>query len=99
MKKLFLGFLLFLITVSVFSQSQRVSISNDTDGLRLKVDGENLMINGMNWDYVPIGTNYSYNFWGQSDSFIKAALDSEMLLLKNMGVNTIEYTLVCSQNG
>ena len=47
----------------------------------------------MNWDYVPIGTNYSYNFWSQPDDFIEAALENEMGLLKNMGVNTIRvYT-------
>jgi hypothetical protein len=47
------------------------------------------MINGMNWDYFPIGTNYSYSLWNQSDAFIQQALDDEMGLLKNMGVNTI----------
>jgi hypothetical protein len=51
------------------------------------------MINGMNWDYYPIGTNYTYSLWNQSDDVIKAALDSEMGLLKNMGVNVIrQYT-------
>lgn len=53
------------------------------------VDGKPLMINGMNWDYIPIGTNYSYNFWNKPDDFIKQALDDEMGLLKNMGVNAI----------
>ncbi len=47
------------------------------------------MINGMNWDYFPIGTNYSYSLWNQSDNLIQEALDEEMGLLKNMGVNTI----------
>ena len=51
------------------------------------------MINGMNWDYFPIGTNYTYSLWQQSDDFIKAALDTEMPMLKNMGVNAIRvYT-------
>jgi len=51
------------------------------------------MINGMNWDYFPIGTNYTYSLWKQSDDFIKAALDTEMPMLKNMGVNAIRvYT-------
>ena len=43
----------------------------------------------MNWDYFPIGTNYDYSLWNQTDSFIKLALDSEMSLLKDMGVNSI----------
>jgi hypothetical protein len=51
------------------------------------------MVNGMNWDYFPRGTNYSFSIWNQSDDFIISALDSEMGLLKNMGVNTIRtYT-------
>jgi hypothetical protein len=51
----------------------------------LVVDGKDFMINGMNWDYYPIGTNYTYSLWNQSDDVIKAALDSEMGL-KNMGL-------------
>jgi len=43
----------------------------------------------MNWDYFPIGTNYNYSLWKQPDAIIKAALDNEMPLLKNMGVNTL----------
>lgn len=61
--------------------------------MKLVVNGEDFMINGMNWDYFPIGTNYSYSLWNQSDDIIKAALDAEMSLLKNMGVNVIrQYT-------
>jgi len=51
------------------------------------------MVNGMNWDYFPIGTDYSYILWDQPDDFIKAALAQEMAMLKEMGVNTIRmYT-------
>ncbi|AGC77481.1 glycosyl hydrolase family 2 [Nonlabens dokdonensis] len=93
MKNFFLTMTLLLSVVSVFSQSQRVSILESANGQTLLVDGKPFIINGMNWDYVPIGTNYSYNFWAQPDDFIEAALESEMGLLKNMGVNTIRvYT-------
>jgi len=81
------------MTFSVFSQANQVAVEKGTDGMRLKVDGEDFMINGMNWGYVPIGTNYNYSLWKQSDDVIKAALDAEMSLLKNMGVNAIrQYT-------
>lgn len=61
--------------------------------MHLEVNGKDFMINGMNWDYFPIGTNYSYSLWNQSDDVIKAALDAEMGLLKNMNVNAIRvYT-------
>ena len=57
--------------------------------MKLVVNGKDFMINGMNWDYFPIGTNFSYSLWNQSDAFIMAALDQEMSLLRNMGVNAI----------
>ncbi len=70
-----------------------VAVVSDVDGQRIQVDGEDFMINGMNWDYFPIGTNYSYSLWNQPDYIIEAALDREMSLLKGMGVNTIRmYT-------
>jgi hypothetical protein len=47
----------------------------------------------MNWDYFPIGTNFSYSLWNQPGDVIKAALDNEMPVLRNMGVNVIrQYT-------
>ena len=93
MKKLLFFVLLLGFSASVFSQAQKVEIQTDNSGQRLTVNGQSFMVNGMNWDYFPIGTNYSYSLWTQSDDFIKTALDSEMSLLKNMGVNTIRvYT-------
>ncbi len=52
----------------------------------------------MNWDYYPTGTNYSYSLWNQPDATIIAALNYEMGLLKNMGVNVIrQYSGVPSR--
>lgn len=90
--------IIFLLTFLCYSsffyaQSDRVMVDKDTMGLKLKVNGSDFMVNGMNWDYYPIGTNYSYSLWKQSDPIIKEALEEEMSLLKNMGVNTIRvYT-------
>lgn len=83
--------LLFMLVVSfTLAQSDQVSVVKSDDGFRLNVNGENMIINGMNWDYVPIGTTITdTGIWGRSDDIIKAALDEEMLLLKNMGVNAI----------
>ncbi|MDC1068532.1 glycoside hydrolase family 2 TIM barrel-domain containing protein [Candidatus Kapabacteria bacterium] len=78
---------------SIYAQGNKVKVISDSNGQKLKVDGKDFMVNGMNWDYMPIGTNYSYDFWSKPDSFIRQALDNEMSLLKNMGVNTIRvYT-------
>jgi hypothetical protein len=76
-----------------FAQTGNVKISKSEGGFRVEANGQPVFINGMNWDYFPIGTNYNYSLWTQSDDVIKAALDYEMPLLKNMGVNTIrQYT-------
>jgi hypothetical protein len=88
MKKIIL-LLTIIVSLSAYSQGNKVAIANNNDGMKLVVDGKDFMINGMNWDYFPIGTNYSYSLWNQSDNLIQEALDEEMGLLKNMGVNTI----------
>lgn len=83
----------FFISISLLAQSNRVVIKKKTDGWQLLANGEPFIVNGMNWDYFPIGTNYSYNIWEESDDFIQNALEYEMGLLKNMGVNAIRvYT-------
>jgi hypothetical protein len=88
MKKIIL-FFLFSFSINGFAQADKVVVENSNSQMKLKVNGKDFMVNGMNWDYYPIGTNYSYSLWNQSDDFIKIALESEMGLLKNMGVNTI----------
>ena len=73
--------------------SPAVIVKKTDNGYVLEVDGKAFFINGMNWGYVPIGTNFNYSLWKQPDDLIKSALDAEMSLLKNMGINTIrQYT-------
>lgn len=87
-----LSALALLLCVATTATSQ-VAVKNSMDGMKLSVNGKDFFINGMNWDYFPIGTNYTYSLWTQNEATIKAALDYEMPLLKNMGVNTIrQYT-------
>jgi beta-galactosidase len=66
-----------------------VKVHKDAKGYKLLVDGRATMVFGMNWQYMPIGENYSYDFWGKPDAFIEKALDDEMSLLKAMHVNVI----------
>jgi hypothetical protein len=85
-------FLLLLPAIAV-TQSTKVTLHEDQDGWRLLVDGESLMVNGMNWDYFPIGTNYEYILWEEPEEFIRNALDYEMEMLREIGVNAIRvYT-------
>ena len=93
MSNIILKLSLFLFVLNGFAQADKVSVFSDEQGMKLVVNGKDFMVNGMNWDYVPIGENYAYSLWKQSDELIKAALDAEMSLLNNMGVNTIRvYT-------
>ncbi|RME97210.1 MAG: glycosidase [Bacteroidetes bacterium] len=93
MKKLLLYLTFALIGSTLTAQVSQVEVRTLADGSKLVVDGKEFMINGMNWDYFPIGTNYSYSLWNQSDDLIRAALDTEMALLRNMGVNAVRmYT-------
>jgi len=84
---------LLMISATAVAQSDQVKVQESEDGWQLLVNDNPLMVNGMNWDYFPIGTNFMYSIWEQSPELIKAALDNEMGLLKNMGVNSIRvYT-------
>ena len=76
-----------------FSQTEKINLVQNETGNKLQVDGKDFFIKGMNWDYFPIGTNYTFILWQQPETFIKKALDTEMALLKDMGVNVIRvYT-------
>ncbi|MEL6545723.1 MAG: hypothetical protein AAFQ82_13910, partial [Myxococcota bacterium] len=66
-----------------------VKVYQDDKGFKLQADGQDVFVFGMNWDYFPTGTNYNYSLWDESDAFIKEALDYEMGLLEEMGVNSI----------
>lgn len=88
MKKTATIAIVLLISISAFAQRQ-VGIVSSPEGCRLMVDDKPLFLNGMNWDYFPVGTNYAYDLWQQPEDVILAALDNEMTLLKNMGVNVI----------
>jgi beta-galactosidase/beta-glucuronidase len=93
MKNTFFAVFLAFFTVCGFAQNKvAVKYQANKESL-LEVNGKPFMVNGMNWDYFPIGTNYSYSLWNQNESVIKKALDDEMSLLQNMGVNSIRvYT-------
>lgn len=93
-KNNFLRLALCLFATVVSAQVDQVSVVKSDAGMKLVVNGNDFMINGMNWDYIPIGTNtVNANFWNKSDDVIRAGLDSEMSLLKNMNVNVIrQYT-------
>lgn len=90
MKQKFLFFIFILAYVNLLSQ---VRVAQNQEGHVLVVNNKHFVVNGMNWDYFPIGTNFNYSIWEQNEDVIKAALDREMSLLRHIGVNSIRvYT-------
>lgn len=95
MKNIYLSLFILLFSTTACTQADKVSVVQNEDGMKLVVNNEDFMINGMNWDYFPIGTNYEYSLWSQADDIIQEALEAEMTLLKNMGVNAVrQYSSV-----
>ncbi|MCY1000748.1 hypothetical protein OWM54_26725 [Myxococcus sp. MISCRS1] len=81
-----------LPTVDVTAGAEKatvVKLYRDERGFKLKVDGRDFLMRGMNWGYTPIGENYRYSLWNQPDDFVRAVLAREMTLLRDMGVNSI----------
>ncbi len=88
-------FSLFLLCCCLGSCCQPDGISQSLDNSEAPfiVNGRKFIINGMNWNYIPIGKNYEYSLWSQPETTIKAALKNEMTLLNDIGVNSIrQYT-------
>ena len=54
-KNNFLALILLVSVGTTFAQVDQVSVVNDDQGMKLVVNGEDFMINGMNWDFIPIG--------------------------------------------
>jgi len=86
-------FIILSFSVAATAQNKSIVVKRTENGFKIISSGKDYFIKGMNWDYYPIGTNYTYSLWNQPEDVIKAALDYEMPLLKTMGVNTIrQYT-------
>jgi hypothetical protein len=73
----------------VYAAPNEVAVHQDEDGYTLRVDGQDTFLFGMNWGYVPVGENYSYDFWSQPEDLIDGVLRTEMGLLQDMGINAI----------
>ncbi len=66
-----------------------VNIHKDEKGFQLVVDEKPFEVKGVVWSYTPIGENYRYDLWAQSDEFIKKMIDTDAKLMKEAGVNAI----------
>ncbi len=80
---------LFCLSTALQAQSSDVQVVHDAQGWKLQVDGSDFNVKGVVWSYTPIGENFTYDLWSQPDSVIRHTIDTDMTLMKNMGVNTI----------
>jgi len=79
----------FLITNVHASGPDVVTTYQDDNGWKLKVNGEDYFVKGIVWGYTPIGENYAFNLWANTDDQIRKVLDYECNLMKKAGINTI----------
>ncbi len=80
--------LVLLFASSSFAQN-KITIQKDANGWRV-FDGDSpIEIKGVVWAFTPIGESYNYNLFAHSDSYIRKMIDTDMPLLKKMGVNVI----------
>ncbi len=80
------GLMLFALSGQAQAAVDKVTTYKDDKGWKLKVNGEDFFVKGFVWDYKPVGTNYSYNLYGQSEEFIKNLIDHEFGLMARAGV-------------
>jgi hypothetical protein len=92
-KSLLFVFLMLLCINSLLASSilkpDLVETVNDSNGWKLKVNGEDYFVKGIVWGYTPIGENYSFNLWSKPESHIKKVVDYECGLMQAAGINTI----------
>ncbi|MEM8937852.1 MAG: SpvB/TcaC N-terminal domain-containing protein, partial [Bacteroidota bacterium] len=93
MKSFFFALVFIYFSIPTWANGTQVQVQKSEDGFKLLVDGKDFLIKGMNWEYYPVGTNYTYSLWEQPEAFIKAVLEKEMTLLKDMGVNALRIYL------
>ena len=92
MRKIILLLTLLIYYSSIYSQADKVEVVKSSSGFKLKVNGKDFIINGMNWDYYPIGTNYSYSLWKQSD-YTTALGYSGSTYIQPSGLTAYTYTI------
>ncbi|MCX7655949.1 MAG: hypothetical protein N2Z76_05450 [Treponemataceae bacterium] len=69
--------------------AQYVQTIKDSQGWRLFIDNRPVEIKGMVWSYTPIGETHTYDLWSKDEEFIQRVIDTDMSLMKAMGVNVI----------
>ena len=88
-KKSIIAAIILLSCLSVSLYAQTIAVRKDAKGWRLLDGNKEVEIKGVVWAYTPIGETFTYDLWSKGDEFIRRMIDTDMTLLKAMGVNAI----------
>ncbi|MCR4733797.1 MAG: hypothetical protein K5829_02180 [Treponema sp.] len=88
-KKRLAAFTAFFIFINLSIFAQFITVKKDDKGWRLMEDRKEIEVKGIVWSYTPIGETHTYDLWSKSDEFIERMIDTDMPMLKAMGVNAI----------
>lgn len=75
------------VSTSVFAQY--IQTKKDENGWRLLYNNRPIEVKGIVWSYTPIGETTTFDLFSHSDEYIMQMIDTDMTMLKSMGVNTI----------
>ena len=89
MKKRSLIFISILVFLNLSVFAQFITVKKDNKGWRLFDNKKEIEIKGMVWAYTPIGETHTYDLWSKDDTFIMRMIDTDMTMLKAIGVNAI----------
>ena len=92
-KKLITVLALLALSASLFAQ--KITVEKDKYGWRILDDGNQVEIKGVVWSFTPIGETHTFSLFDQSEAYIKKMIDTDMPMLKAMGVNAIRcFTMI-----
>ncbi|WP_191018238.1 glycoside hydrolase family 2 TIM barrel-domain containing protein [Treponema zioleckii] len=78
-----------ILSLCLPSLFAKVEVRKDSKGWRMFDGDKEVEVKGITWSNTPIGKDYNYSLWRMDDEFIYATLETDMPLLKAMGVNVI----------
>lgn len=84
-----------LISLASSLFGQQIKVVKDRAGWRIMDSKNQVEVKGVVWAFTPIGQTHTFNLFAQSDEYIKKMIDTDMPMLKAMGVNTIRcFTMI-----
>jgi beta-galactosidase len=89
MRKYCISLFAVLVCMNISLSAQYIKVQKDDKGWRLLDGSTPVEVKGVVWSYTPIGETYSYDLWSHTDEYVKLMIDTDMPLLKAMGVNVI----------